>query len=57
MFTSNCSRYPQSLKLTGFVLNVSKSSTVCLLSLTQLIYWLNLVTQGYVFLPCLFSII
>ncbi|MFS8032012.1 hypothetical protein Hanom_Chr17g01552611 [Helianthus anomalus] len=34
MFTSNCRRCPLRLKLTGFVHNVSKSCTVCPLSLT-----------------------
>ncbi|MFS7995193.1 hypothetical protein Hanom_Chr12g01115181 [Helianthus anomalus] len=29
MFTPNCSRCPLPLKLTGFVLNVSKSCRVC----------------------------
>ncbi|MFS7910279.1 hypothetical protein Hanom_Chr02g00104421 [Helianthus anomalus] len=43
MFTPNCRRCPLSLKLTGFVLNVSKSCTICPLSLTQFIFLLNLV--------------
>ncbi|MFS7976962.1 hypothetical protein Hanom_Chr10g00898541 [Helianthus anomalus] len=36
MFTSFCRRCPLSQKLTSFVFNVSKSCTVCPLSLTQL---------------------
>ncbi|MFS8005979.1 hypothetical protein Hanom_Chr13g01243821 [Helianthus anomalus] len=39
MFTPNCRRCPLSLKLTGFVLNVSKSCTMCPLSLTQFIFF------------------
>ncbi|KAJ0533916.1 hypothetical protein HanRHA438_Chr09g0395371 [Helianthus annuus] len=54
MFTPNYRRYPLSLKLTGFVLNVSKSCTVCPLSLTQFIFFflLSLINQGYF---CLFT--
>ncbi|MFS7990476.1 hypothetical protein Hanom_Chr11g01059291 [Helianthus anomalus] len=36
MFTPNCRRYPLSLKLTGFVLYVTKSCTLCPLGQTQL---------------------
>ncbi|MFS7971972.1 hypothetical protein Hanom_Chr09g00839131 [Helianthus anomalus] len=36
MFTSNCRRCPLAQKLTGFVLNVSKSYTLCPLGQTQL---------------------
>ncbi|MFS8030996.1 hypothetical protein Hanom_Chr17g01540551 [Helianthus anomalus] len=43
MFTPNCRRCPLLLKLMNFVLNVSKSCMVCPLSLTQIIFWLNLV--------------
>ncbi|MFS7951266.1 hypothetical protein Hanom_Chr07g00592971 [Helianthus anomalus] len=35
MFTPNCRRYPLALKLTGFVLNVTKSFTLCPLGQTQ----------------------
>ncbi|MFS8024565.1 hypothetical protein Hanom_Chr16g01464721 [Helianthus anomalus] len=35
LFTSNCRRCPLAQKLTSFVLYVSKSCTVCPLSLTQ----------------------
>ncbi|MFS7917840.1 hypothetical protein Hanom_Chr03g00193901 [Helianthus anomalus] len=41
MFTPNCRRCTLPLKLTGFVLNVSKSCTLCPMSLTQFIFWLN----------------
>ncbi|MFS7972701.1 hypothetical protein Hanom_Chr09g00847871 [Helianthus anomalus] len=36
MFTSNCRRYPLAQKLTSYVLNVSKSCTLCPLGQTQL---------------------
>ncbi|KAF5755265.1 hypothetical protein HanRHA438_Chr17g0810841 [Helianthus annuus] len=36
MFVANCRQCPLSSKLTGFVLNVSKSYTFCPLSQTQL---------------------
>ncbi|MFS8024638.1 hypothetical protein Hanom_Chr16g01465561 [Helianthus anomalus] len=36
MFVPNCRRYLLSLNLTSFVLNVSKSCTLCPLALTQL---------------------
>ncbi|MFS8015230.1 hypothetical protein Hanom_Chr15g01353901 [Helianthus anomalus] len=36
MFVSNCRRCPLPLNLTSFVLNVSKSCTLCPLALTQL---------------------
>ncbi|MFS7909608.1 hypothetical protein Hanom_Chr02g00096571 [Helianthus anomalus] len=36
MFTLNCRRFLLAQKLTSFVLYVSKSCTVCSLSLTQL---------------------
>ncbi|MFS8031914.1 hypothetical protein Hanom_Chr17g01551491 [Helianthus anomalus] len=36
MFVPNCRRCPLSLNLTSFVLNVSKSCTLCLLAETQL---------------------
>ncbi|MFS7911860.1 hypothetical protein Hanom_Chr02g00123071 [Helianthus anomalus] len=36
MFVSDCRRCSLPLNLTSFVLNVSKSCTVCPLSLTQL---------------------
>ncbi|MFS7969933.1 hypothetical protein Hanom_Chr09g00815041 [Helianthus anomalus] len=49
MFTPNCRRCPLALKLTGFVLNVSKSCTVCPLSLTQFILFF-FVKSGHV--PC-----
>ncbi|MFS7900782.1 hypothetical protein Hanom_Chr00s138157g01818041 [Helianthus anomalus] len=45
MFVSNCKRYPLPLNLTSFVLNVSKSCTLCPLRLTQLII---LVKYGHV---------
>ncbi|MFS7911959.1 hypothetical protein Hanom_Chr02g00124151 [Helianthus anomalus] len=38
VFTSNCRRCPLPLKLIGFVLNVSKSCTLCPLSLTKFIF-------------------
>ncbi|MFS7928144.1 hypothetical protein Hanom_Chr04g00317361 [Helianthus anomalus] len=41
MFTPNCRRCPLSLKLTRFVLNVSKSCTIYPLTLTQFIFQLN----------------
>ncbi|MFS7940705.1 hypothetical protein Hanom_Chr05g00467551 [Helianthus anomalus] len=45
MFFPNFRRYPLPLKLMSFVLNVSKSCTMCHLSLTQFIFFLlNLVT-------------
>ncbi|MFS7968834.1 hypothetical protein Hanom_Chr09g00802181 [Helianthus anomalus] len=40
MFTSNCRRCPLAQKLTNFVLNVSKSCTLCPLNLTQLDFFL-----------------
>ncbi|MFS7965681.1 hypothetical protein Hanom_Chr09g00765071 [Helianthus anomalus] len=55
MFAPNCRRCPLSLKLMGFVLNVSKYCMVCPLSLTQFIYFLlNLVTKRYFSLFTLF---
>ncbi|MFS7921920.1 hypothetical protein Hanom_Chr03g00242581 [Helianthus anomalus] len=61
MFTSNCRRYPLPLKLMSFVLNVSKSCTVCPFSLTQFFFFFFFVKSGYpgilVFLPYLFNII
>ncbi|MFS8004569.1 hypothetical protein Hanom_Chr13g01227401 [Helianthus anomalus] len=47
MFTPNCRRCPLAQKLTGYVLNVSKSCTLCPLALTQLTF---LVKSGHV--PC-----
>ncbi|MFS7898132.1 hypothetical protein Hanom_Chr00s016955g01756601 [Helianthus anomalus] len=47
MFTPNYRGCPLPLKLTGFVLIVSKSCTVCHLSLTQFIY-LFFVKSGHV---------
>ncbi|MFS7934050.1 hypothetical protein Hanom_Chr05g00386941 [Helianthus anomalus] len=47
MFTPNYSRCPLPLKLTGFVLNVSKCCTLCSLGLTQFIF---LVKSSHV--PC-----
>ncbi|KAJ0865798.1 hypothetical protein HanRHA438_Chr12g0544481 [Helianthus annuus] len=41
MFTPNFRRCPLSLKLTRFVLNVSKSCTIRPLSLTQFIFFVN----------------
>ncbi|MFS7947481.1 hypothetical protein Hanom_Chr06g00548781 [Helianthus anomalus] len=38
MFTPNYRRCPFPLKLTGFGLNISKSCTLCPLSLTQFIF-------------------
>ncbi|MFS7972189.1 hypothetical protein Hanom_Chr09g00841781 [Helianthus anomalus] len=35
MFVPNCRRCPLALNLTSFVLNVSKSCTLCHLALTQ----------------------
>ncbi|MFS8017120.1 hypothetical protein Hanom_Chr15g01376581 [Helianthus anomalus] len=35
MFVSNCRRCPLPLNLTSFILNVSKSCTLCPLALTQ----------------------
>ncbi|MFS7922041.1 hypothetical protein Hanom_Chr03g00243951 [Helianthus anomalus] len=35
MFVPNCRRCPFSLNLTSFILNVSKSCTLCPLSITQ----------------------
>ncbi|MFS8033921.1 hypothetical protein Hanom_Chr17g01575191 [Helianthus anomalus] len=57
MFTPNCRRCPLSLKLTGFVLNVSKSYMVCLLSLTQFIVLVKSGHQGYFSLFTLFVLI
>ncbi|MFS7952128.1 hypothetical protein Hanom_Chr07g00603281 [Helianthus anomalus] len=54
MFTPKYRQCPLSLKLTSFILNVSKSCTLCPLSLTQIIFWLNLITQGYFSLFTLF---
>ncbi|MFS7984256.1 hypothetical protein Hanom_Chr11g00984371 [Helianthus anomalus] len=45
MFTSNCRRCPLAQKLTGFVLNVLKSCTLCPLDQTQLDF---LVKYGHV---------
>ncbi|MFS7905345.1 hypothetical protein Hanom_Chr01g00046571 [Helianthus anomalus] len=45
MFVPNCRRCPLTLNLTSFILNVSKSCTICPLSLTQLIF---LVKYGHV---------
>ncbi|MFS7908304.1 hypothetical protein Hanom_Chr01g00081591 [Helianthus anomalus] len=39
MFVSNCRRCPLPLKLMSFVLNVSKSCTLCPLALTWLIFF------------------
>ncbi|MFS7930797.1 hypothetical protein Hanom_Chr04g00348501 [Helianthus anomalus] len=47
MFVSNFRRCPLSLKLTSFVLNVSKSYTLCPLGQTQLDFF---VIVGHV--PC-----
>ncbi|MFS7934338.1 hypothetical protein Hanom_Chr05g00390441 [Helianthus anomalus] len=48
MFTSNYRRCPLAQKLASFVLNVSKSCTLCSLGQTQLDFFLlNLVTQGH----------
>ncbi|MFS7966719.1 hypothetical protein Hanom_Chr09g00777061 [Helianthus anomalus] len=47
MYVLNCKRCPLTLKLTGFVLNVSKSCMLCSLALTQLDF---LVKYGHV--PC-----
>ncbi|MFS8006422.1 hypothetical protein Hanom_Chr14g01249001 [Helianthus anomalus] len=35
MYVPNCRRCPLTSKLTGFVLNISKSCTLCPLTLTQ----------------------
>ncbi|MFS8030381.1 hypothetical protein Hanom_Chr17g01533371 [Helianthus anomalus] len=43
MYVPNCRRCPVTSKLTGFVLNVSKSYTICPLGQTQLDFWLKLV--------------
>ncbi|MFS7938005.1 hypothetical protein Hanom_Chr05g00434461 [Helianthus anomalus] len=43
-----CTRCPLAQNFTSYVLNVSKSCTVCPLSLTQLkFFWLSMITQGY----------
>ncbi|MFS7939070.1 hypothetical protein Hanom_Chr05g00447321 [Helianthus anomalus] len=56
MFVPNFRRYPLPLKLMSFVLNVSKSYTLCPLRQTQLIFFLlNLITQGYFSLFTLFT--
>ncbi|MFS7989311.1 hypothetical protein Hanom_Chr11g01045241 [Helianthus anomalus] len=48
MFVPNFRRCPLPSKLMSFVLNVSKSCTLCHLGQTQLIFFLlNLVTQGH----------
>ncbi|MFS8013018.1 hypothetical protein Hanom_Chr14g01327811 [Helianthus anomalus] len=47
MFTPNCRRCPLAQKLTSFVLNVSKSCTLCPLGQTQLGFF---VKSGHV--PC-----
>ncbi|MFS8003879.1 hypothetical protein Hanom_Chr13g01219041 [Helianthus anomalus] len=39
LFTLNYRRCSLPLKLTGFVLNVLKSCTICLLSLTQIVFF------------------
>ncbi|MFS7921931.1 hypothetical protein Hanom_Chr03g00242701 [Helianthus anomalus] len=58
MFTSNCRRCPLPLKFMSFVSNVSKSCTVCPLSLTQFIFCCIWLPKGIlVFLPYLFNII
>ncbi|MFS7921962.1 hypothetical protein Hanom_Chr03g00243051 [Helianthus anomalus] len=54
MFIPKCKRCPLAQKLKSFVLNVAKSCTLFPLDQTQLIFWLNLVTQGYF---CLFIFI
>ncbi|MFS7924606.1 hypothetical protein Hanom_Chr03g00274621 [Helianthus anomalus] len=43
MFVPNYRCYPLPLKLMSFVLNVSKSCTLCPLALTKLIFLLNLI--------------
>ncbi|MFS7968158.1 hypothetical protein Hanom_Chr09g00794191 [Helianthus anomalus] len=43
MFVSNCRRCPLPLKLMSFILNVSKSFTLCPLALTKLFFLLNLI--------------
>ncbi|MFS8017280.1 hypothetical protein Hanom_Chr15g01378541 [Helianthus anomalus] len=43
MFTPNCRCCPLAQKLTSFVLYYSESCTVCPLSLTQLVFLLNMV--------------
>ncbi|MFS7909658.1 hypothetical protein Hanom_Chr02g00097201 [Helianthus anomalus] len=41
MFTPNCRRCPLAQKLTSFVLNVSKSYTLCPLGQTQLDFFVK----------------
>ncbi|KAF5806890.1 hypothetical protein HanXRQr2_Chr05g0226861 [Helianthus annuus] len=55
MFVPNFRRSPLTLKLMSFVLNVSKSCTLCPLRQTQLFFLLNLVTQEYFSLFTLFT--
>ncbi|MFS7903835.1 hypothetical protein Hanom_Chr01g00028811 [Helianthus anomalus] len=50
MFVPNCRRYHLPLNLTSFVLNVSKSCTLCPLPLTQSDFFFFFVKYGYV--PC-----
>ncbi|MFS7936884.1 hypothetical protein Hanom_Chr05g00421031 [Helianthus anomalus] len=49
MFVPNCRRCPLPLKLTGFVLNISKSCTLCPLALTQSDFF---VKYGHVTCTC-----
>ncbi|MFS7978840.1 hypothetical protein Hanom_Chr10g00920171 [Helianthus anomalus] len=58
MFVPNFRRCPLALKLMSFVLNVSKSCTLCSLRQTQLNFFLlNLVTQGILVFVPIFNII
>ncbi|MFS7993912.1 hypothetical protein Hanom_Chr12g01099791 [Helianthus anomalus] len=59
MFTPFCRQYPLTQKLTGSVLNVSKSFIVCPLNQTQLVFSIksNYTQRYYSLFTHLFNII